>query len=425
MTTSAPDPPRPEARPAKPKLSDAAVALKLPHFRRFFFAALASSSGSWLQGLASPFVMFQLTESGAWVGASVFAIMLPMAIVGPLAGPLADRISRRQILLITQSILAATAFGFALLWWTGVREPTTYLAIMIVYGTVNGFNMPAWQAYVSDLVPRELLTNAITLNSAQFNAARALGPSIGGIVLAGLGPGWAFFGNAMSFLIVVMVLVSLPPTTPSGDRSESPLTQFVEGWRYARSERGIMVAYFAAGAVGLLGGTLAQVHLVLFAERVFMVGEFKFGLLVSAFGLGAIVITPWLASIGAAIPASRRLVAGIAAYGIGELVLSSTTIYAVGLLGVFIAGSAHMTMATTTNSTVQLMVDERMRGRVMSLYLVVFTLTMPLGAVIEGPLADAFGPQVVVAGMGTLLLCAAVLLTFNGRAATFDEPVAA
>lgn len=407
--------------PSKPKLRDSVVALHIPEFRRFFFAALASSSGSWLQGLASPFVMFQLTESGTWVGASVFAMMLPMATVGPLAGPLADRISRRKILLVTQSLLSVLAFGFALLWWTGVRNPWVYVLTMVGYGTVNGFNMPAWQAYVSDLVPRELLTNAITLNSAQFNAARALGPSIGGLVLAFLGPGWAFFGNSMSFCVVVFVLFSLPATLPSGNRSESPLKQFTEGWRYARSHRGITTAFIAAGVVGMLGGTLAQVHLVLFAERVFMVDELRFGMLVSAFGLGAIVWTPWLASVGTTLRGSRLLVVGIATYGIGELVLSSTEIYAVGLLGVFIAGASHMTMATTTNSTVQLMVDESMRGRVMSLYLVVFTLTMPLGAVIEGPLADAFGPRIVVATMGTLLLLSATLLVLSGRAASFDD----
>ena len=407
--------------PSKPPLRDAVVALRVPEFKRFWFAALISSSGSWLQGLASPFVMFQITQSGAWVGASVFAIMLPMAIVGPLAGPLADRISRRQILLLTQTLLSVFAFGFALLWWTGVRNPWIYVLAMVGYGTINGFNMPAWQAYVSDLVPRELLTNAITLNSAQFNAARALGPSIGGLVLAFLGPGWAFFGNSASFVIVVLVLTTLPATVPSGTTSESPLVQFAAGWRYARSHRGITTAFIAAGVVGVLGGTLAQVHLVLFAERVFMVDEFRFGLLVSAFGLGAITLTPWLASVGTMTRRSRLLVTGIATYGIGELILSATEIYTVGLIGVFIAGASHMTMATTTNSTVQLMVDDAMRGRVMSLYLVVFTLAMPFGAVVEGPLADAFGPRVVVSTMGVLLLVSAGLLVVTGRARSFDQ----
>lgn len=408
--------------PAKPKLRDAVVALQLPHFRRFFFAALISSSGSWLQGLASPFVMYQLTESGTWVGASVFGIMLPMAVVGPLAGPFADRVSRRHILLVTQSLLALTAGTFAVMWWSGVREPWAYLGVMIVYGVINGFNMPAWQAFVADLVPRELLVNAITLNSAQFNAARALGPSIGGIVLGVLGPGWAFMGNAVSFLIVVLVLFSLPPTPAAGTSTESPLRQFVEGWRYAMSQRGIVTAYLAAAAVGLLGGTLVQVHLVLFAERVFDVGALKFGLLVSCFGMGAIFLTPWLAAVGPTLRASRLLVVGITTYGVGELILAASPIYWLALVGVFIAGASHMTMATTTNSTVQLMVDEQMRGRVMSLYLITFTLSMPIGAIIEGPLADRFGPRIVVAGMGVLLISAATLLRVTGRAATFDQP---
>ncbi len=413
---TAPNPPA-----AKPQRLKATAALRIPEFRRFWFAALVSSSGSWLQGIASPFVMFQLTDSGAWVGAGVFAMMLPMATVGPLAGPFADRISRRKILLFTQSILSLLAVGFALMWWTGVRDPWAYLGLTVVYGTVNGFNMPAWQAFVADLVPRDLLKNAITLNSTQFNAARALGPSIGGVVLATLGPGWAFFGNACSFLVVVLVLWTLPAKTPAGNRSESPLTQFVEGWRYAKSRRGIITAFIAAAAVGLFGGTLAQVHLVLFAERVFMVNEFQFGLLVSAFGIGAVAVVPWLASVGPTLRSSRLLVTAIVMYGIGELVLVSSSTYWIGVLGVFIAGASHITMATTTNSSVQLMVEERMRGRVMSLYLVVLTLAMPLGALVQGPLADTFGPRVVVGTMGTLLLATAALLHFGRWATTFDE----
>lgn len=404
-----------------PRVRDSFDALQNRDFRKFFFAALASNSGSWLQGLASPWVMFEITESGSWVGVSVFSLLLPMALMGPIAGPLADRISRRTILLRAQPLLALVAMGFAVLWWSGVTEPLAYVALSLVYGVINGFAMPAWQAYVSDLVPRELLPNAITLNSAQFNAARAIGPSIGGVVLATLGPGWCFAFNAFSFLFVVVALLQLPPTKPSGNSAEPPLTQFRLGYAYARTQPGIMTSYFAAALVALCGGTLVQVHLVLFAEQVFSVSERWFGVMVSAFGLGAIVMTPWLTTFAPKYRRSQVVVGGLIAYGLGELVLTSTKVLAVGLIGVFIAGGSHITMATTTNSTLQLQTAEAMRGRVMSMYLIVLTLGMPIGAIIEGPLAERFGPRPVVTGMGSLMIAGALWMWFSGRAASFDS----
>ncbi len=400
---------------------DALAALRIPAFRRFFVAALMSNSGAWLQGIAMPYVMFQITESGAWVGASVFALMVPMALTGPVAGPLADRIPRRRILVMTQSVLALVAIGLALAWWLGVREPLAYVALSVLYGTVNGFNMPAWQAYVSDLVPREALMNAITLNSTQFNAARAIGPSVGGVVLATLGPGWSFAGNAFSFVFVVATLLTLPAgQIREGAGNDPVIQQFAQGFAYALEQPGIVTAYIAGGLVAFFGGTLTQVHLVLFAEEVFGVGEFRFGLLVSAFGVGAVLAAPWLTAVAPRYRKSSVLVAGLAAYGIGELVLATTDLYWIGVVGVLVAGGAHLTTASTTNTSIQLQVAEAMRGRVMAMYLMVFTLGMPIGAIVQGALTDVVGPRAVVFGMGSVLLTGTLLLRVSGRSTTLD-----
>jgi MFS family permease len=367
--------------------------------------------------------MYEMTGSGAWVGVSVFALLLPMAIMGPWAGPLADRLSRRKIVMVAQGIQAFIAFGYALLWWGGVREPIAYVALSVLFGIVNGFGMPAWQAYVSDLVPRDALQNAITLNSLQFNAARAIGPSIGGIVLALFGPGWCFTINSLSFFVVVFTLMTLPPTPP-GEMAESrepPLRQFRLGLAYTRTDNAILTGYIAAALVAICGGTLVQVHLVLFAEDVFEVSEGYFGLLVSAFGLGAIMMAPWLTRSAPRYRPSMVLIGALLAYGIGELVLSATPIFAFGLLGTLIAGCSHITMATTTNSALQLHVTESMRGRVMAMYLMVLTLGMPFGAIIEGPLSDAFGVRVVVSIMGAILIAGGLWLWTSGRAAYFDD----
>ena len=404
------------------KFSDAVSALRIREFRRFWFAGLASNSGGWLQGLASPYIMYEMTESGAWVGGSVFALMLPMAIVGPFAGPMADRLSRRKILLICEVILASIAISNAILWWLGIREPLVYIGVNIIYGVANGYALPAWQSYVADLVPRDFLMNAITLNSTQFNAARAIGPSLGGVVLATTGPGWAFLGNGLSFLVVFGTLLTLPRTLPSplAGRKDSQLSQFVKGWAYAKTQPTIMTGYFAAACVAVLGGPLVQVHLILFIENVFQVGEFKFGLLMSTYGIGAVMIAPWLASYGTRIRRSRLLVGSLALYGFGELLLSATNIFWVGVAGIFIVGCAHLIMATTTNTTLQLHVPEPVRGRIMAMYLMVFTIGAPLGSIIQGPLADKFGPRSVVTVMGLCFLAATVFFVISGKSSSYD-----
>lgn len=404
----------------KPRFSEALAALRIPAFRRFFVAALISNSGTWLQGLALPFAMFEITESGTWVGVSVFALLLPMAAAGPIAGPLADRMARRNILVVTQSALAIIALGLAVLWWSGVRNPWAYVGVSVLYGIGNGFNLPAWQAYVADLVPRENLANAITLNSTQFNAARAIGPSIGGIVLATLGPGWSFAGNAISFVFVVVTLRTLPAGIAKVASRESTLREFTKGFAYARQRPVIVTGYIVAGLLAVLGGTLVHVHLVLFAEEVFMVSEFRFGLLVSVFGLGAIVVAPWLTTRATALPKSTVLLSGLGGYGVAELMLVASTNYYVGLIGVLVAGAAHLTIATITNTTIQLSVAEAMRGRVIAMYLIVLTLGIPIGAIVQGPLAESFGPRAVVGTMGALMLASTGWLIVSGRAKAFN-----
>ena len=366
--------------------------------------------------------MYQMTESGTWVGVSVFALMIPMALVGPFAGPLADRLSRRHILLVCEIFLGIIAISNAVFWWSGVREPLVYVGINIIYGFANGYALPAWQAYVADLVPRDVLMNAITLNSTQFNAARAIGPSLGGVLLAVSGPGWAFLGNGISFFLVFFTLLSLPATAPSplAGRKDSQLSQFAKGWAYAKTQKTIITGYIAAGLVAILGAPLVQVHIILFSEKIFEVGEFKFGLLMSTYGIGAVTIAPWLAAFGTRFKKSSLLITSLALYGCGELLLASTKIYYVGLLSIFLVGCAHLVMATTTNTTLQLFVPEPVRGRVMAMYLMVFTIGAPLGSIIQGPLADQFSPRWVVAIMGCLFLVAATLFAISGRATTFD-----
>ena len=169
-----------------------------------------------MQILVLAYVIEKITERGAWVGLVTITQMLLTVFTNLWAGPLADRVPRRSIILVTQSLLCVGAFGFAALWGMGVRSPVIYMLLAWGYGILNGFMLPAWQAFISELVPKELLLNAVTLNSTQFQATRAVGPALGGVLLGFFGPGWVFFANGVSFFAVLftVVLIQVPRLLP-------------------------------------------------------------------------------------------------------------------------------------------------------------------------------------------------------------------
>jgi len=387
-------------------------------FRRFFLAAIVSNSGTWLQTLALPYVIFEMTDSASWLGFAAFAQMIPMALMGPFAGSLADRMPRRRILLFSQSGVGLIAIIYMVLWSSGVRVPAIYVAVSVVGGLIGGFGMPAWQAFVSDLVPRELLMNAITLNSTQFNAARLFGPAIGGVVLARLGPSWSFGLNAASYLVVIGTLLTLPDAEIAAKASAddgSALTRFRQAATYVRSRPGLQTPLFVAFSLAIFAGSLTTVHALLFAEQVFNVDGTLFGLMVACFGVGAVLASPFVAAIGPTLRRSTLLLVGLGSYGLAELLLTATTIYVVGAMAFFLAGMAHLTTATASNSTLQLLVEEEYRGRVMAIYLMTLTMGIPVGALVQGTLADVFGPRPVVAGMAIGMLGSVAWLALSGR----------
>ena len=180
-------------------------------FRIFFTGALISNSGSWLQNLAVPFVLFELTGKAFWVGLAGFAQFIPSFFLGPIGGSMADRLDRKKVLLVTQSAMAITAFLLWAAWASGWHNRWLILGLTAATGVINGFMIPSWQAFVPSLVPRADLGSAITLNSTQFNAARAIGPAFAGLLLATLGASWAFFINGLSF-VGVLVAISVADT---------------------------------------------------------------------------------------------------------------------------------------------------------------------------------------------------------------------
>ncbi len=388
-----------------------------------WISAIVSSTGRWFQVLAIPLIVYDLTDGSAgWVGLAGFTQLLPIAVLCPFAGAIADRFPRRSILIVTQSTQTLVAVVFVLMWFGDIRSPGAYVAVSILAGTASGLNLPAWQAFVSELVPRDTLMSAVTLNSAQFNVARMLGPSLAGVVIAQWGPGWAFALNAVSYLAVIaaLVLVRLPRIQIEAEGRMRPLTEFAQAVVYVRSHAGISTAVFVGAVIGFFG-IAAQLMSIVIAEDVFGQGERGFGWMLSAAGIGAVAASPVVAELARRFDRSRIQECALVLYGCGVVAMAVAPWFMVALVGMFATGVAHIASASTLNTAIQLQVDEGLRARVLSVYLTLLLLSSPLGQLLMGQAIELFGPRETFLVFGLLFFALAVLLVATQRLRALDS----
>ena len=384
------------------------TAFRYRNFRLFWCGALVSNTGTWVQNVTVPFVFWQLTGSALWVGAAAFAQFIPIVVMGPIAGSLADRRPRRSVLLAAQAAMAGVALMLWATWVAGVRSPWALLALVGVSGVTAGLMIASWQAFVSELVPRDTLQNAVTLHSAIFNAARAFGPALGGLVLVTLGVSWSFLINALSFgaVIVALLLIRVPRLIASDGPALPIIREFGSTVRYMIARRGILACVVVVVALAGFGSPVFQL-IVVFAEEVFDVGGFAYGALGAALGLGAVLAAPLVAGWGSQVARSRLIFGALSLYGVAIMSFGLAPSYWFGLVALLVAGGAYLAIAATLNTTIQLLVDESMRGKVLAAYLMAMTVALPVGALAQGAAADAVGPRLVVATAGACLLAAA------------------
>ena len=366
-------------------------AFKHRDFTLFWSSALVSSTGTWVQNTTVPFVVYDLTGSKSLIGITAFLNMFPTVLVGPLAGSLADRFPRRKVLMATQISQATVAAVLWIVWLLGGDSVPALLVLVTFAAMASGLNIPAQQAYVTELVPKRDLLNAITLNSAQFNAARAIGPAIAGVTLATAGAAWGFFLNAVSFLAVIVALMFIHTPDVHRERPEGTVRQqFVEGWRFVRAKREIMLCMAVVVLVAGLGMPVAQLMPV-FAADVLHVGKQGYGLLASALGVGGIIATPIIGGWGNVVRRSRLVVGGLLVYGLVLLSFAHAVNLPMAVVCIGIAGACFLAIISSLNTTVQLLVDERLRGRIMAIYVMSFTAAYPIGSLIQGAVADHLG----------------------------------
>lgn len=340
-----------------------------------------------------------------------------MFVLSPLGGALADRYPRRRVLLSVQTAMGLAAGLLWLAWVVDLRDPWLLLALMALIGALNGLSMPSWQGFVHDLVPREALTSAVTFNSLQFNAARAVGPAIAGLLLATVGVAWAFGINALSFgcVIVAIALVRAGRRGGEGEAGSGVIRPFVAATRYVTTQPGIMLAFAIAVTVGLLGNPVFS-FTVVFAGDVFDVSPLQLGLMNAALGVGAFIAAPVVAGSRWAPGRGRVAGIGLIAYALGLALFAVAPGYVVGVVALVVIGACFLAVIASTNTSTQVIVADRFRGRVLAIRLMLFTLAAPLGSLAWGALSDLMGPRSTVLASALLMgVVATTLLAHRGR----------
>ena len=403
-------------------------ALGIRNYRLFWIGGVLTNNGRWNQYVASYFVVYQLTESAAWVGMAGFSSFIPMLVTNPLAGYVSDRFDRRRVLLATNALNAAVAAALAVAWGSGVRSIGVWMTLLLVGGTFYGIQLPTWQSFVAECVPRRHLRNAITLNSIQFNAARTVGPAVGGLLIGTFGPGWALAVAAASYGPVLVALLRIDPSAlhrpgqaaaPSSGRA-LVVGEYRSSIRYVRGKPGIRAAIITVALISTAGQPIVQ-QIVVFAEEVFEVSPFWFGMLGSAQGIGALVSAPLVAGELSRLRRSRIQLFATTGYGSAIVLFALAPSFWVGYVGLGLIGAMHLTSATNLNSTVQLQVDDAFRGRVMAIYLMGVLGLAPFANLLMGWLISVFGPRPVVTMAGFLVIGGGLALQATGRYRRLDD----
>jgi MFS family permease len=400
-------------------------ALGSHNYRLYFFGQIVSVSGSWMQSVALGWLVLQITGSGAWLGLVIAFQFLPMLLLGPMGGVVADRVDKRRFLFATQALSGVLAAALGLIVLTGVVQLWMVFAFALALGIVNAFDMPARQTFVFEMVGPDLLTNAVTLNSVVMNSARIVGPAIAGVLIASVGLAPCFLINGISYLACIagLALMHVGDLVAAEPRPRQK-GQLREGFRYVWGESSLRTPLLLMAAIGTLTYEF-QITLPLVAQYTFGAGAGGYGALTSAMGVGAVV--GGLIAASRARPTRRRL--GLAAIVFGAAVLLSSVMPTFGAMVVVLplVGAASVTFISLANTSLQLAARPEMRGRVMALYSVAFMGSTPVGGPIVGWVGQVVGPRaaLVLGGVTAIVAAALAWRSLNRPAADEVDEVTA
>jgi MFS family permease len=390
-------------------------ALQHRNFRLFFGGQSISLVGTWITRVATSWLVYRLTGSALLLGVAGFAGQIPTLIITPFAGVLVDRHDRRRILLWTQAGSLVQSALLAVLTFTDIITVRQIIWLQVVQGIINSFDTPARQAFVSEMVEdRRDLPNAIALNSSMVNGTRIIGPSIGGVLIAAFGEGWCFAIDAISYVAVIASIVAMrvPPRVNPEAAEMHLLEELHHGWKYVFHSVPIRSALLLVAIVST-AGTPYTVLMPAIAAQVLHGGPNTLGLLMTATGIGALSGALYLAQRESVLGLGRIIMWASATFGVGLVIFSLTTSLWPAFLVLGFAGCGFMIHLAATNTILQTIVEERLRGRVMSFYTMAFFGTVPIGSLLGGIMAERYGATRTVLISGIVCLAGSAWFAYK------------
>jgi MFS family permease len=386
--------------------------LRHRNYRLFFMGQAISLVGTWMQSVAQQWLVYRLTHSPVLLGWVGFAGQIPVFFLAAFGGVLADRHNRLRIVVGTQTASMILAFTLAGLTLTGTIQIWHVFVLASLLGVVNAIDIPTRQTFVADMVPREDLPNAIALNSSMLNGARIIGPAVAGLLVASIGEGWCFFANAISYLAVIAGLLMMNVRYMPVERTVSALGHVAEGFRYVAATAPVRVLLTLLGIVSLVAMPYS-VLMPVFADEILHGGASALGMLMGSSGFGALT--------GALILARRQQLRGLGkwvatatcAFGVSLILFSQSRSFTLSMLFMYPTGLFLMTQMAASNTLIQSMVPDRLRGRVMAVYSMMFMGMAPLGALLAGSLAHSLSAPTVTALSGAIAVLVGILFALR------------
>ncbi len=405
-----------QAGPAEPvSLRHTFRALSHRNFRLFFIGQIISLVGTWMNTTAEGWLVYQLTGSKALLGIVAAAGTAPMLVLSTWGGWLADRMPKRSILVVTQSVSMVLSFVLAALVWHGSIQPWQLIVLSALGGVVMAFDMPARQSFVIEMADRKDLVNAISLNSAAFNSARIVGPSVAGLLMARMGIAMCFFVDGVSFIAVIagLLMMRLAPRPPLPAK-ESLLVGVAEGFRYVKNHARLMRIFFLFAVVGVFGWSYS-VLMPAIARDVLHLGEASYGLLLASNGLGALCGAMTVAAAGHLIAPRKLALGGIWLFSATIIGFSFCSVLWAAMVCLAFSGLGMLLFFASANSALQTTVEDAMRGRMMGIWGLTFGAVVPLGAFLTGIAAHYVGAATTITGGAVICSLAALWVALRTR----------
>jgi MFS family permease len=388
-------------------------ALKHRNFRLFFTGQLISFTGTWMTTTAQGWLVYQLTGSKALLGVVAAAASAPMLLFSTWGGWIADRYPKRSVIVVTQLCSMCLSLAMAVLVFTKIVQPWQIIALAVLGGITMAFDMPARQSFVIEMTSREDLMNAISLNSSAFNCARIIGPSIAGLLMAHISIAACFLCDGLSFIPVIagLLLMRLPKKETQIASSGGAIAQALEGFRYVWQHRRVRTILALFTVVGVFGWSYS-VLLPAFAHDVLHLGANGYGLLMAGSGVGALAAALTVASAGHLLPTRAMALGGVWIFSVTLALFAYTRNLYLGVVLLAIVGFGLVLYFSTSNTVLQSIVPDEMRGRVMGIWALIFGGMIPLGSLEAGLMADWLGTPATMA-IGAVVCALAALITLR------------